>query len=193
LTVLVNDALEKLDLVRALDEVSAERRARALRCRLDVDRRLSVAVYLLLKEALRRTYGFDGNPRLAYGPDGKPVLADHPGIHFNLSHCPKAAACVVADFPVGIDVEEVSTVNWEVANAVLSEDELSEVRASSSPEIAFARYWTRKEAFVKLSGGGLDDHRLKTLLSDLSGVVLETSEHLDRGYVLTVAGRRSKW
>jgi len=187
MTVLVSDEPEALDLDRTLGEISSERRAKALGYRFDRDRRLSVAVYLLLKEALHRSYGIVGNPRLSVEPNGKPFLADYPGIHFSLSHCPKAAACVVADRPVGIDVEEIAAVDWAVARHVLAEDETHAVRTSPSPDVAFARYWTQKEALVKLSGGGIEDDRLKTLLSDILGVRFETTEHLERGYVLTIA------
>jgi len=187
--VLLNDDVGNLDLAEALNEVSPERRAYAMSYRFERDRRLSVAAYLLLKEALRRAYGIAENPRLARGPAGKPFLPDHPGIHFNFSHCARAAACIVSDRPVGIDVEEIAEVDWTVARRVLSEDEIREVRAADAPEIAFARCWTRKEALVKLSGAGLDDDRLPTLLADSRDAALETVERLHRGYVLTTAWR----
>jgi len=189
MTVLVNDRPEDLDLNRALGEISSERRAKALGYRFDRDRRLSVAVYLLLKEALHRRYDIVGNPRLSVAPNGKPFLTDYPGIHFNLSHCPKAAACVVADCPVGIDVEEIAPVDREVAQRVLNDGEFAAVSASAAPEVAFARYWTQKEALVKLSGRGLEDDRLKALLVDHPDVRLETVEHSDRGFILTTARR----
>lgn len=185
--VLVNDEIETLDLARALGEISPERRAVACKYRFERDQRLSVAVYLLLKEALRQQYGLRENPRLALGPTGKPYLPDYPAIHFNFSHCPKAAACVVADHPVGIDVEALAPVREEVARTALSADEWRAVRAAADPAVAFARFWTQKEAVAKLSGRGLDDERLKTLLADLSGVSLETVVRPEKGYVLTTA------
>ena len=185
--VTVCDDLAGLDLSRALAEVSPERRAYALGYRLERDRRLSVAVYLLLKEALGRGYGLVGNPRLGRGRNGKPFLQDHPEIHFNLSHCPRAAVCAVADNPVGIDVEEVAPVDWEVARRVLSEEEQNAVRTSSEPDVAFARYWTQKEAFAKLTGDGIDDSRLPALLAEAQDVAFETVVNRRRGYVLTVA------
>jgi len=186
MTVLVNDDPESLDLDRALGEVSAERRAHALGYRFDLDRRLSVAVYLLLKAALLKEFGLAENPRFAHGPTGKPFLPDHPGVRFNLSHCPKAAACVVSNRPVGIDVEEIAPVDWEVARRVLSAAELDDVRSSDEPNVSFARYWTKKEALVKLTGDGIDDGRLASLLADVRGVSFETSVNRRRGYVLTV-------
>jgi len=185
----INDDIWSFDLVRALGEISPERRTQALGYRHERDRRLSVAAYLLLKEALRKECGVVGNPRVARGPNGKPFLPDFPGIHFNLSHCPTAAVCVVSDRPVGVDVEEIASVDWEVAAHVLSSAELNAVRASSEPEVAFARLWTQKEALVKLTGDGLDDARLPNLLDGLRDVTCETTVNRSRGYVLTVAAR----
>jgi len=187
LGVYVNDELERLDLARALDGVSPERREAALRFRFDRDRRQSVAVYLLLKEALEREYGLTGNPRLASAPGGKPYLPDHPAIHFSFSHCAKAAACAVSDRPVGIDVEAIAPVDPEVARRVLSADERTEMRASAEPDVVFARYWTRKEALVKLSGRGLEESLLPSLLTEMRDVVLETTVCREKGYVLSVA------
>lgn len=187
--VTVNDDLAGLDLPRALAEISPERRAYALGYRLERDRRLSVAAYLLLKAALEKGYGIAGNPRLGRGPNGKPFLPDHPDVHFNLSHSPKAAACAVADRPVGIDVEEIAPVDEEVARRVLSEDEWNAVSGSSEPDVVFARYWTRKEALVKLTGDGIDDGRLPTLLSEAHDVAFETVVNRRCGYVLTLATR----
>ena len=185
--VTVCDDLSGLDLAHALAEISPERRAHALGYRLERDRRLSVAAYLLLKEALGKGYGLVGNPRLGRGRNGKPFLPDHPEIHFNLSHCPRAAVCAVADSPVGIDVEEIAPVDWEVARRVLSEEEQNAVRTSSEPDVAFVRYWTRKEAFAKLTGDGIDDSRLPMLLPEVHGVAFETVIHRRRGYAVTLA------
>lgn len=185
--VFVCDDLSDFDLLRALAEVSPERREKALSFRFELDRRLSVAAYLLLKEALLQEYGLDGNPRLAYGPNGKPFLPEHPEIHFNLSHCPNAAVCAVADGPVGIDVEVIAPVDEAVARRVLSDAEFLSVQTSEEQDVAFARYWTQKEALVKLTGDGIDDRRLPMLLADTRGVKLETTVNRERGYVLTLA------
>ena len=183
----VNDRVADLDLARALEEISPERRARALACRTDLDRRLSVAAYLLLRDSLRKTYGLAGNPCVAYDANGKPFLPDHPSVHFSLSHCPKAAACAVADRPVGVDVEEIAPVSDEVLRRALSDGERADLSASAEPDVDFARLWTRKEAFAKLTGDGIDDVRLPTLLAEARDVAFETVVNRAGGYVLTRA------
>ena len=103
------------DLRQALTEVSAQRREQALRYRHERDQRLSVAAYRLLQHALQTEYGIQQPPVLAYGTNGKPMLAEWPYIHFSLSHCREAAACVVSDNPVGIDIESIDHYDEAVA------------------------------------------------------------------------------
>lgn len=173
------------DLEEALAEVPKERREKALRYRFERDRRLSVSAWRLLRRALREVYGIDEAPRMAELPGGKPYLPDHPGIHFNLSHCREAAACAVAVGPVGIDVESIAPVDRDVAARVLSAAERERLAASSDPAVEFAVLWTRKEALVKLRGTGIDEGELAGLLETCDDACLKTEVH--SGYVLSTA------
>ena len=105
----LNTHPEDLNIDLALKQVSPQRREAALRYMRDIDRKLSLAAFLLLMEGLEKEYGISEPPVLAFGPHGKPFLRDYPHIHFNLSHCSRAALCVVGDAPVGCDVETVTT------------------------------------------------------------------------------------
>ena len=154
--VYLNTHTQDLDFESALARVSSQRRAAALRYLRDGDRRLSLAVYLLLQEALEKEYGITGAPDFAFGEYGKPFLRDYPNIHFNLSHCPGAALCVVADSPVGCDVERVPvSLDMDLCRQVCCESELAGILASPSPAAAFTALWTRKEALLKYTGEGI--------------------------------------
>ena len=87
----LNEHIAEIDPAEALQKVSRQRAEHALRYRHLADRQLSLAVFLLLMEGLEKEYGLTEAPELAFGPSGKPYLAGHPDIHFNLSHCPRAA------------------------------------------------------------------------------------------------------
>jgi len=131
---------------------------RAARCRAYQSRRdqVSCAVsYLLLASALRERRGLTEVGPFAYGPHGKPALADHPGIHFNLSHCPTGIVVVVADQPIGADIEAIRPVDWDVARRVCSGREWYELTCAANPAATFARIWTDRESFVKCRGGSL--------------------------------------
>ena len=103
----LDDHIWDFDLQQALAKVSPQRREYALRYRLERDQRLSVVAYRLLQRALLAEYGIEVAPQFHYDENGKPQLAGYPDVHFSLSHCREAVACVVSAQPVGIDIETI--------------------------------------------------------------------------------------
>ena len=192
----LNDHIDELDIAVALQQVSPQRAAYALRYRHELDQRLSLAVFLLLQQALREEYGMREVPEFAYEPNGKPYLKKHPEIHFNLSHCSRAAMCVVADHPVGCDIEAVpDELDMEFCRYCFSDEEVAAILASYTPTITFTTLWTQKEALLKLTGIGLSDmsqlstFHLSPFTSHLSPFTFHLSPpHVspDRSYVYTV-------
>ena len=157
---------EELNIALALNQVGPQRREAALRYMREIDRKLSLAAFLLLMEGLEKEYGITEPPVLAFGPHGKPFLRDYPGIHFNLSHCSRAALCVVSDAPVGCDVETVTTpLDRDLLDHCFNPREREAILAAERPEVAFCTLWTRKEAFLKWTGEGLTDHLPDLLFS----------------------------
>ena len=185
----LNDHIDSIDLDEALATISVQRREQALRFRHERGRRLCVAAYLLLKEALSKEYGISGNPLLGYAPSGKPYIEGHPDIHFNLSHCRHAAVCVVSDSPVGVDIEAIRPYNASLARYTMSDDELQHIEAADRRDAAFIRLWTMKEAVLKLSGQGLRSD-LKLALSSVADVDFEIIEHPK--YICTVCRNPKK-
>lgn len=156
--VYLNEHIADIDLTEALRKVGRQRAEYALRYHRELDRKLSVAVVLLLMEGLEKEYGLSGPPAFAFGPNGKPFLADHPDIHFNLSHCPRAALCILSGEEVGCDIEAVpDTLDWDVCRHCFNEAEQDSIRNSANPLLAFTEHWTRKEAYLKWTGEGLCD------------------------------------
>lgn len=186
---LVNDHLDAItedDLLAAIDTLPPWRREKALRFKHLQGRKECTYAYLLLCQALRDTYGIAEQPAFSIGEHGKPRLVSSPAIHFNLSHCRQAVACVVASCEVGIDIESIGRYKESLARHVLNDQELAAVQQAEDPQLAFTRYWTQKEAIVKLTGRGIDDD-LRNLLLIYNNVSLHTEEYPDKGYVLTVA------
>ncbi|MFB7557408.1 4'-phosphopantetheinyl transferase family protein [Streptomyces brevispora] len=90
-------------------------------------------------------------------PHGRPVL---PGgrLHFSLSHCEGLSLIAVAATPVGVDIEPVPAPETVMeATDVLHPAESAELTALAPDPgaAAFARVWTRKEAYLKGIGVGL--------------------------------------
>jgi 4'-phosphopantetheinyl transferase len=183
--VYIDDHIWDFDLEAALLELSAERREQALRYRHELGRRQCTLAYLMLKRALHEEYGITGNLRFNYGEHGKPLLADYPDIHFSLSHCREAVACVVSDRPVGIDVESIGRYREPLAAYTMSETERAAIAAAPSPEAAFTRLWTMKEALLKCSGQGIVDG-LKTVLEGVDESLFTTVVDPSERYIYTV-------
>lgn len=150
--VYLNDHIWDFDLQEALAAVSPWRRQQALRYLQESDRRQSIAAWLLLKQALLLEYDIQQVPPFVYGPGGKPSLEGRSDIHFSLSHCSEAVACVVDERPVGIDVELITHAEDDVVSRTMNDSERHIIAASAQPDVAFTRLWTMKESLFKLIG-----------------------------------------
>ena len=155
--VLISEEIWDFDLEAALREISEQRREQALKFKFEQGQRLCVLAYQLLKQGLREVYGITENPVFEYNEHDKPSIVGHPEIHFNLSHCKEAAACVVSDQPVGIDVESIREYKEPLAHYAMNDEEVRQIEASDNPAAAFIRLWTMKEATLKLIGTGISD------------------------------------
>ena len=84
---------------------------------------------------------------------GKPLLPG--GVEVSISHAAGAAAVVISDRPVGVDIEQIRTVRKNLPARVLSPEEYRAYQeAGESPELFFM-FWTLKEAYYKYLGTGL--------------------------------------
>ena len=143
--------------------------------------------YLLLMQALREVYGIEDEQTFIIGEHGKPSLANHPEIHFNLSHCKAGVMCVVSDANVGCDIEPfVSKVNPDLCNYCMSDAEVKQIMAAENPNIEFTRLWTMKEAVLKLAGTGVNN-RMRDILTKSEGVIVESHTDTEYGCVWSIA------
>jgi 4'-phosphopantetheinyl transferase len=91
----------------------------------------------------------------AYSPFGKPALADHAGVHFNLSHSEgMAVLAITRRAPVGIDLELNKLFAAGMEEQFLSSAELAllEGLASDARNARLVETWAAKEALIKLHG-----------------------------------------
>lgn len=150
-----------------------------------IDKELSLKAYQLLQKGLKEEYDISEPPLFEYNEFGKPSLAHYPRIHFNMSHCKRAVACLLANHPVGIDVEEITPFDSDVARYVLNSKEYDRVTSSNDPATEFTILWTMKESLIKLTGRGIDDELLPDLLHDISKYNFQTNINKEKGYVVT--------
>ncbi len=158
-----------LDCEPALQErletlLSPDERTRADRFVFSLDRNRYVAGRGILRDLLGRYLSLPpGEVRLFYGGQGKPALdAQNPAtpIQFNLSHSQAIAIYAFArERQLGVDVEQIRPEfsSEEIATRYFSPRELDELQALAPEQRVegFFNCWTRKEAYVKARGGGL--------------------------------------
>jgi 4'-phosphopantetheinyl transferase len=135
--------------------LSEERYAKAQKIKSPLNRKASVAAYLLLRIALREVYGINEAVEFEYTEKGKPLLKDYPHIHFSLSHSKSTVACAVSDIEAGVDVQHFTPVSDRVARRVLTEGEYQEFKESHNADEFFCRIWVVKESHLKRTGQGL--------------------------------------
>lgn len=123
----------------------------------------SLGVEVLLKKALddfgvpKTTF----DREISVSKDGKPSLKNHPEVHFNLSHAGNVAFCVISEYECGCDVELINPkkFNLNLVKRFFSKEELAQIENAtddSAKASLFFDYWTRKEAYGKMTGDGVN-------------------------------------
>jgi 4'-phosphopantetheinyl transferase len=87
--------------------------------------------------------------------DGVPVPVD--GIYWSLTHKTDYVAGVLSSQPVGIDLEKIQPCSPGLYSKTASQAEWDLAHQSSNDFTLFYRYWTSKEAVVKVSTAGIKD------------------------------------
>lgn len=109
----------------------------------------SILTDQLIKDCLMK-YGMQ-SAQVLRTPKGKPYVS---GVHLSVSHGGNYFVCIIADKPVGIDVQEVRKVAADkIAGRYFTEAEIKYMEENK--ESGFFVLWTRKEAYSKLTGEGL--------------------------------------
>lgn len=155
--------------------VSDKRIEKSERYKNESDRIRSIAVEYLLNDMLKEFCPEIETPvTLEYDEHGKPHiytgsvvnnecgfdvdngLASNKGkadaVHFSLSHSGDFVACLLADKPCGIDIEEHSERDYsKIAKRICTENELKAIKSREE----FYNIWTLKESVLKAVGLGL--------------------------------------
>lgn len=157
--------------------LSAEERGRAAAFVRKADRDRYLVAHTALRRELGRRLGVrpgevtltrEACP-LCGGPHGRPSVPGHP-LHFSLSHAGGLVLLAFAPVPVGVDVE-VCPEPGLVADIAKTLHPGERAELANLPEplrpVAFARCWTRKEAYLKGTGTGLGEDPSTTRVGTL--------------------------
>lgn len=139
--------------------LSDDERTRRQRYRFAKDRRQFTIARAGMREFLARR--LDVHPadlRFQYNAYGKPaIIAPMHFAHFNLSHAGGQAVLVIANRPVGIDIEAIRAFDEDVATGFFSHMENQSLKHAGTARerlALFYRIWTSREAVSKAEGAG---------------------------------------
>ncbi len=161
-------ALDKpVEQISSLEQtLSADERDRAMRFHFERDRNRFIAGRGILRAILSAYLKIDpAQLQFVYSSRGKPILTGLPEsctLHFNLAHSNDLILIALTRIcAVGIDVEWIHSIGdiENIASHFCSRREAVELMAQQREQrtLAFLNLWTRKEAYLKATGGGLSD------------------------------------
>ncbi len=159
------------------------------RLRFKIDRKNSLGVYILLKNALKKR-GIE-RFELDYTQSGKPFIKDSE-VHFSLSHCKNGFACAVSECEIGVDIQEFVMPKATTVSRLLNSEEKQLVNADS---VNFTRLWTLKESIIKKNGEGIGCYKkycFQTLEKDFYAFDNHFVSFDGDGFVLSACGEFKK-
>lgn len=171
----------KSDLIEFLNSTE---RNRAERFYKEVDQNRFIICRSILKIILAAHTTLKAeNINLDYHLNKKPYLASHPSLHFNVSHSEDRAVIAISQTKVGIDIEYIAE-DFDFTNLlsdIFNDNEILAIQTTDNKKHAFYTSWTRKEAFVKALGKGIDkDFKNIPCLNGLHSIdsaLLKTTEN----------------
>jgi 4'-phosphopantetheinyl transferase len=88
---------------------------------------------------------------------GKPHLESQPNFYFNISHSGSWVVCGISNNCIGIDVEKIKEINFDIAKRFFSIEENNDLnkKAGHEKQKYFFDLWTLKESYIKNIGKGL--------------------------------------
>lgn len=152
----VNTPIDENTFQFLLSFVSDEKKERILRNRIQQNADNMLIGEILARFMIKKTFGVSVEEQsFCLDKHGKPFLAEHPDIHFNISHSGEYVACGVSNRPIGIDIQKIGLYKPDLAQKVCTENELAGIESTSNKASEFTRLWTQKEAVLKMNGTGI--------------------------------------
>jgi len=154
----INRNLEAIEFNSLLSYICDDKKERILRFHRYEDAQRCLLGDVMVRYVICKRIGVK-NSELVFGMNeyGKPLLIYPKEIHFNISHSGKYVVCAVDNNPVGVDVEEIKPIDFEIAKRFFSANEY--LQLINQPEEMRLKYfytiWTLKESYIKAEGKGL--------------------------------------
>jgi 4'-phosphopantetheinyl transferase len=137
--------------------VTKEKQKKLEKYRHIIDRKLSLYAEVLVRKQITNHLGIQ-NSEISFekGKYGKPYLKNHPKFYFNISHTRRAIAVAFSKSEIGIDIERIRPCDLKIAKRFFTQEENSYINNCLDFDKAFYEIWTKKEAYLKHTGKGLN-------------------------------------
>ena len=142
---------------RLLPMISQKNQERCRRFRLKADALRTLYGELMVRHVLIQHFSFANKDiEILQSAEGKPYVQGLP-FHYNISHAGDYVVCAFSELPVGIDIEEISDIDLNLAKTVFSSYEYDALyRQDPSNRLDyFFSLWTLKESYIKWLGDGM--------------------------------------
>lgn len=145
--------------IKLLNYLSDHRKNKVLNYRYDINKKLCLYAALLVRMQLTELTGIPNDKlQFSFLSTQKPVFLSDSQYYFSFSHTHNAILCGISySEDIGVDIEKIKKAPFEIINSTFHSDEKDYVITSKNPDIAFYEIWTRKEAYIKYKGSGLND------------------------------------
>ncbi|MGH4117872.1 4'-phosphopantetheinyl transferase family protein [Clostridium sp.] len=159
--------LVKIKLDKSIDKVEeimkiipAWRREKAIKFCNKSDQVRCIMAYLLIAHVVRLNTNDNVSlldMEFSFEEFGKPKLVFPKGYYVNISHSGEWVACVIDKRPVGIDIEQIKSLNIDIAKKFFTSIESTYINKQTigMQGKAFCKLWAIKESYVKALGNGM--------------------------------------
>ena len=173
--------------------MSVEKKQRVDRFRFADDKKRTVAGEMLARKAIAvGCHVSEEEIQFGLSKYGKPFVIDLDA-EFNISHSGDMVVCAVDSQSVGIDIEQIRPIDFDVIKRICTEEEMvyilgdnlrNDIFCKITDYLALTRFfevWTLKEAYGKLMGTGI----MTECVGDASTLCNVTKYTLS-GYIVTI-------
>ncbi len=147
---------------------------------------VSLKSWSYLSHILKKDYDYDLSfDNIFYNKNNKPYLKNNK-LFFNISHSKDMVAIVISDKECGIDIEWVNYNKSieKIINKVLSLKELKSYNIRKDKVKYFYSKWTKKEAYFKKIGVGIEMNKLNSDLP-LKNIKTKVVKNKKEKYILS--------
>ncbi|TCL57582.1 4'-phosphopantetheinyl transferase [Kineothrix alysoides] len=186
--------------------VDLDYQERILRYRFWEDRQRSLFGCLLSRYAIIKNFGLRNDEiKITENEYGKPFVSECGKIYFNVSHSGDWVVCVINNSVVGIDVQEIESIELSIAERFFTKEEndyLLSLKVNDRLQ-GFYDIWSLKEAYIKALGIGFSMplNKFSVVKSEDGFKVKETSDTefyfkqypIDKEYKLSVCSKKNNF